>query len=855
MLSSYARWRRMMLRPALVILLVVVAITGAMLRAQAPAPTEVSLRIIVAGSTAEAEKVLTRLLTGVPFETVARELSIDPSASQGGLIGPVSPASLRPELQAALTGLTPGQISRVVTVPTGFAILRLERVAGGGADGGTVNEALAASGSVKFVAEVSGFPEARAAIKAYAKPQTWNHDPQTICEARRGSIAEMHRALAARLTTLEQAAPSRDLVHALMGQGLLHAYDGRLDDTLAHLEKAYVAAATQMPDLIPFLEEAIGVAHLHKALMENGVQEAPGERYLLSARPHPAFDKPDHALKAIARFEKYLAARPDDLEVRWLLNIAYRAVGGYPEKVPAAWLIAPAALASKEDVGRFVDVANGLGLRSVAIAGGMIVDDFDNDGTLDVVTSSMDSCAPMRFFKRRPGGPYVEQASEAGLDRQLGGLNLLQADYDNDGCLDILLMRGGWDEPQRKSLLRNTCDGRFRDVTVESGLALPVTATQAGAWFDFDNDGFLDLFVGNEGGQAQLFLNKRDGTFVDIAPAAGVGRSAFVKGVTAGDYNNDGWTDLYVSTQSAANVLYRNNRGVNFTDVTAAAGVEGPSRAFATWFFDYDNDGWLDLFVTSYFLSLDETARTYLGLPHKAPTLKLYRNRRDGTFADATRVADLEKVFMPMGSNFGDIDNDGWLDIYLGTGSPSYAAVAPSVLLRNREGQSFVDVTASSGTGELGKGHGVAFADLDADGDDEIVFEVGGATPGDAHALRVFDNPGHGNHWLDVTLVGTKSNRSAIGARITVTAQQPDGSTRAIHRVVGSGGSFGASPLRQHIGLGKATAVVAIETWWPTSNTRQRLTGIGLDAWIEIKELDSTHTTRPRPSRIAPTQP
>ena len=172
---------------------------------------------------------------------------------------------------------------------------------------------------------------------------------------------------------------------------------------------------------------------------------------------------------------------------------------------------------------------------------------------------------------------------------------------------------------------------------------------------------------------------------------------------------------------------------------------------------------------TSYFTSVDETVRTYLGLPHNAATLKLYRNLGDGRFQDVTRQVGLDKVFMPMGANFGDIDNDGFLDIYLGTGNPSYASLVPSVLLHNNGGKFFVDVTTSSGTGELHKGHGVAFADLDNDGDEDLLFEVGGATPGDAHAMRLFENPGHGNDWITLKLVGVKTNRAAIGARIKVT--------------------------------------------------------------------------------------
>jgi hypothetical protein len=430
--------------------------------------------------------------------------------------------------------------------------------------------------------------------------------------------------------------------------------------------------------------------------------------------------------------------------VKWLLNLAYMTTGGYPSRVPPVHLIPPSALTSTDTVGRFVDVAPRAGLTSFASAGGVIVDDFDNDGRLDVVTSSFNSCESMHFFHRDADGRFSEQATKAGLSDQLGGLNILQTDYNNDGCLDILLLRGGWEMAQRKSLLRNNCDGTFTDVTVASGLARPATSTQTAAWTDINNDGFLDLFVGNEESAAQLFLNKGDGTFEDIAHAAGVDRTAFTKGVAAADFDNDGWPDLYVSNLGGRNFLYHNNHDGTFTELGNAAGVPGAGQGFATWFFDYDNDGWPDLFVTSYFTSVDESVRTYLGLAHNAGTLKLYRNLGDGSFQDVTRQVGLDKVYMPMGANFGDVDNDGFLDIYLGTGNPSYGSLIPSVLLHSQGGRSFADVTESSGTGELHKGHGVAFADLDNDGNDEIVFEVGGATPGDAHALRLFHNPGRG---------------------------------------------------------------------------------------------------------------
>jgi len=174
-------------------------------------------------------------------------------------------------------------------------------------------------------------------------------------------------------------------------------------------------------------------------------------------------------------------------------------------------------------------------------------------------------------------------------------------------------------------------------------------------------------------------------------------------------------------------------------------------------------------------------------------------------------------------------------------GNPSFASVLPHLLLLNKEGKSFVDVTASSGTGELHKGHGVAFADLARDGNEDILAEIGGAVPSDAHALRVFANPGGGNDWINVHLVGVKTNRAAIGAEIKVTVQDKDQPVRSIYRTVGSGGSFGANPMEQHIGLGKSASILNLEIWWPTSNTRQSFPHVGKNQFIEIKEFEKTY--------------
>lgn len=633
-------------------------------------PEAAFLRIIVTSSMDQAQRVLEHLNHGEDFAALAREQSTDSTATEGGALGKVAISELRPELREALKGVSSGQISPIVKTAVGYAILKIEQGAGSeNTASGERNQPAAANsiGSVKNTLSLGGFQEAELALNNFDKPMDWDRDLKKICEIRKQSIVDEIESLDSFLSPAESTARDSlqpvDLLNAYYSLGEIYSYQGDMEHAVAQYKKAAEIAFSKAPRAELFMTEAMGVALLHKAEMENGVYSTPGDRCLVPMKPSSAYTNKEDSRKAIEYFLKYLDQKPDELEVRWLLNLAYMTTGDYPDKVPAKYLIPPSAFASSEDVGRFRDVASEAGLQYFSTAGGVIVDDFENNGRLDVVTSSFNSCEPLHLFHNNGDGTFADQGEKAELADQLGGLNILQTDYNNDGCLDILVLRGAWEIPQRKSLLRNNCDGTFTDVTVAAGLDKP-TSTQAAVWVDINNDGFLDLFVGNEGQPAQLFLNKGDGTFEDISAFAGVNRVMFTKGVAAGDYDNDGFPDLYVSNLNGDNFLYHNNHDNTFTEVSHAAGVPGPGRGFATWFFDYDNDGLPDIFVISYFLSMDETARTYLGLPHNANTLKLYRNLGNGTFRDVTEEVGLDKVFMPMGANFGDIDNDGFLDIF-----------------------------------------------------------------------------------------------------------------------------------------------------------------------------------------------
>jgi hypothetical protein len=311
-----------------------------------------------------------------------------------------------------------------------------------------------------------------------------------------------------------------------------------------------------------------------------------------------------------------------------------------------------------------------------------------------------------------------------------------------------------------------------------------------------------------------------------------------------GDYDNDGYPDLYVSNYGEENFLYRNRGDGTFDEVGKKLRVEKPIMSFPTWFFDYDNDGWLDLFVASFVPSVDEVARGFLGMPPKAETMKLYRNDTKGGFLDVTKDVGLNRVVPTMGANFGDLDNDGFLDFYLGTGAPSFAALMPNYAFRNQGGTRFADVTAATGTGHLQKGHGVAFGDLDNDGDEDLYVNIGGFIPGDFYTKVLFANPGGVNNWISIKLTGAKSNRAAIGAKIKLTLTGANGQKSLRYREVNSGGSFGASSLRQEIGLGRARQIDVMEVWWPASGSRQVFRNVKANQFIEINESEENYRAR-----------
>jgi len=606
--------------------------------------------------------------------------------------------------------------------------------------------------------------------------------------------------------------------------------------------------------------DLLAIAYLRLGEQENCIGNPAANACILPLEGGARHTHQEGAREAIRRYTQILHFFPNDYGSRYLLNVAWMAVGGYPNSVPKPWRMAALAPRPNDTFPLYRNVAGNVGLAVTGLAGGVSIADYDGDGLLDVFTTQWGPSDPPHLFLADGHGGYVERTTAAGLAGIVGGLNAIHADYDNDGRQDLLVLRGAWlgeDGDVPFSLLHNRGDGTFEDVTIEAGL-LSFDPTQSAAWADFNLDGWLDLFVGNESSAAvggpshrsRLYLNNHDGTFTEVSHQVGIDLDAFVKGVTWGDVNNDGLPDLYVSVFQGPNRLYVNRGGTSgkdwrFDERGAAAGVQLPLSSFPTWFWDYDNDGWDDLLVLSYDLRAplhDMVAREMLGLPIESvqedgrtipvESSRLYRNKGDGTFEDVTEKVGLgNKAIFAMGSNFGDLDNDGWLDFYAGTGNPDLRSIVPNRMFHNVNGQRFDEVTLPGGFGHLQKGHATAFADLDRDGDEDVFMVLGGAFEGDTFTSVLFENPGWPkNHWITLQLEGRAANRDAIGARVEVVAAGASGATRTIRRTVNTGGSFGAGSLDVHVGLGPAAAVREVRVKWPdAAHSTTSYAGLALD--------------------------
>lgn len=509
-----------------------------------------------------------------------------------------------------------------------------------------------------------------------------------------------------------------------------------------------------------------------------------------------------------------------------------------------------------------------------SMSGGVAAFDFDNDGWLDlyflnslsIELAHQGGQTRSALYRNNHDGTFRDVTDQAGLANVGWGMGVVAGDYNNDGWADLYVTCLG-----PNHLFKNNGDGTFTDVTASAGVREPRWSTGA-AWVDYDRDGWLDLFVANyvdydlthlpefgkgklcqfknvavqcgprglRGAGDALFHNNGDGTFSDVSQRAGVAdpQGFFGMGVACSDFDGDGWPDLYVANDSTPNFLYHNNGDGTFAEIGFASGAalsqDGAEQgSMGVALGDYDHDGRFDVFVTNF-------ADDYN---------TLYHNEGRNSFVDVSYRARLAQAGLPYvgwGTKFFDFDNDGWGDLFVANGHV-YPQVAPyqqpKLLYRNNRDGTFTELAAQGGPAltASSSARGVAFGDLDNDGDVDLVIN---ALDGAPQLLR--NDGGNAQNFVSLRLIGAKSNRDAIGARVRLVA----GRTRQVEEVRSGGSYLSANDLRLHFGLGRQARVSLLEIRWPSGKV-ERLRNVRARRFLTIQEGRGIlpATTQPTPQR------
>ena len=457
--------------------------------------------------------------------------------------------------------------------------------------------------------------------------------------------------------------------------------------------------------------------------------------------------------------------------------------------------------------------------------------DLDGDGLLDIITGNDGNTND--FFRQLPDHTFekVNDAWGIAFDERSTWATLV-ADFDNDGDPDVYFVSGLF-TGQPNQLLRNDLNisGIFTDVSDQAGDADTSIRNFGGTTLDYNRDGLLDIFLTSPNHEDPCILLRNDGglVFTDVSAEAGIVHVGTFRHCSAGDFNNDGWWDIAVGdfgNFGTSNVLYRNNQDGTFTNVAAAAGVESPLRNFGMVLEDFDNDGWMDIFIPKYHY-----------LPEDVNTSELYRNNGDGTFTNVTPGSGMTTQ-TDMGHNTGDIDGDGYPDIFIGTGHPGFKSNDLLLLITPNGSGGFIanDVSQSSGINANGptRCHGIALGDYDLDGAIDIYTNNGGPPSQEIFLEEnyLWHNQGNANRWTSLRLEGVVSNRSAIGARAIATTT----SGREVHRVLRAGNGFGnTSSLIMHFAIGSDKGIENIEITWP-SGIVQLITEPPMSQIIDVTE-------------------
>ncbi len=485
--------------------------------------------------------------------------------------------------------------------------------------------------------------------------------------------------------------------------------------------------------------------------------------------------------------------------------------------------------------------------------GGAAFLDYDQDGYLDLYISNGNYNATLsrnqegpskkdsvnHLFRNLHNGTFRDVTKKTKTGDRGYGMGVTVGDFDNNGYPDIYISNYG-----PNVLYRNNGNGTFTDVTKRAGVAGNECSVGA-VWLDYDNDGFLDLYVGNyinfdpkynyyyapdgfpgpmayDGTPDVLYHNNGDGTFTDVTREMGVyNKDGRAMGVGAADYDNDGWVDIYVSNDHMVNYLYHNNRGKGFEDRGVSSGtafnqVGEATISMSVAFGDYNNDGLIDLFVSD---------NAYCSL---------HQNHGSGVFSEMSYKAGIAAAcgqFVGWASSFIDYDNDGDLDLFKVNGELKHLYGQEDQLFENDGHGKFRDVSTERGAyfQEEHVGRGACFGDYDNDGDIDV-YIVNLEEPG----VLLRNNKGNENNWISLLLIGDTSNRDGVGARITLSA----GGKKQYAQKVSSSGYLSTNDPRIHFGLGNDTIVDSIEIIWPSGKTR-KLKNIKANQTITIKEKET----------------
>ncbi|MFH0981609.1 MAG: FG-GAP-like repeat-containing protein [Planctomycetota bacterium] len=479
--------------------------------------------------------------------------------------------------------------------------------------------------------------------------------------------------------------------------------------------------------------------------------------------------------------------------------------------------------------------------------------DYDNDGWIDLYVTNSAVGTPNKLFRNKGDGTFEEVGAQAGVakanETHGTSMDAVWGDYNNDGRLDLYIVKWGWN-----ILYRNNGDGTFTDVTEKTGVGDQGNGNAA-IWFDYNDDGHLDLYVGNyfrkvdlfhlddsrqmhedfetarDGGANVLYRNNGDGTFTDVSKELGVDDTGWTLDVAAADYDNDGDQDLFCANDFGQDRVFRNNGDGTFTNVTDIATGWDTNKGMNVDLGDYNNDGWLDLYITNIY------TKEYVKEGNQ-----LYRNMGDGTFRDVAFEANVYDAGWAWAGRFWDYDNDGDLDIMVANGyisgnpmheyfrdlalevtkpgfdpidaqnwpmmgDATFAGYEPKRVFRNEGNEVFKEVAEEVGLADKSDGRGLAIADFDNDGDLDVYLSNQGQ---DGVLYR--NDLGNKNHWLQVELKGTHCNRNAIGTRVTVVSE----GLSQIRELDGGNGDHSQCPYRMHFGLGLREKIDYVEIRWPT---------------------------------------